>query len=157
MITPCPGLCIDPLGLTRCIGQWALFSSSIVGDPRSTGPSPTSSGGRGGLPRANRIPNARGPNPAGPAGERPFQIIAPGLCFCRWNCVPCGEGDVIFDPRRLPITRGLSINTGLDITSGDTCLCSRPGPETGRTREDLCGAPPKYYTPPVYDFGPPLQ
>jgi len=133
---------IDPLGLLSCDGEWKVFNWWRLGDPASTSPSPIPGGrNRAPLPPANRIPNARGPNPVGPPVGRPFQIIPPGICFCRWNCRPC-NGESIYDPRRLPVTRGRTYNSGRDVTSGDSCLCLPPGPETGCHDQDLCTAPP---------------
>jgi RHS repeat-associated protein len=130
-----PTALTDPLGLATCDGRWQLFHSWLLGDPPTPALRPLPpTNRRPKLPLAPRIPGAPGMNPARPPGARPFSIIPPGVCFCSWLCSPC-EGPVIFDPRRLPVTRGLSLHSGRDITSGDTCLCDRPGPETGCPQE----------------------
>jgi len=137
-----PLIRVDPLGLVGCDGNWTVYTWWRLGDPPSVDPAPLSSGRRGNqLPLANRIPNARGPNPVRSPRGGAFQLLPPGVCYCRWNCIPC-EGGFMYDPRNLPITKGLTVNTGRDITSGDTCLCPKPGLETGCGDQYICKPPP---------------
>jgi len=149
-----PLVSVDPSGLLGCHGKWTVYNWWRLGDPPSASPAPISFGRRGPqLPPANRIPNARGPNPVTPPGPGPVQLIPPGICYCRWNCIPC-EGGMIFDPKRLPVTVGLTINTGRDVASGDTCLCMPPGPTTGCDEDYVCKAPP--FMLPRVNVEPPL-
>ena len=132
---------IDPLGLLSCDGQWRLETWWRLGDPPSAQARPFPSGRRGtALPPANRIPNARGPNPVRTPRAGPLQLIPPGICFCRWNCIPC-EGPFMYDPGSLPLTKGLSLHSGRDIGSGDSCLCPQPGPDIDCEDKYMCKAP----------------
>jgi RHS repeat-associated protein len=112
---------IDPLGLESCTGEWRRYKW-VRGTPFT--------------------PGFGTPNPGKPTPQvRTFPALT---CNCHWLCQDC-KNPSIFSPdgTGLPQTPGRIFfdpstgpkNRDGNVESGNNCLCSPPGPQTG------CGCP----------------